>query len=109
MWVTEAVLVMPTSTGCAAAVPPMPVWSVLLSRFGSGSVALTGAALSNAPTALIVAVTLIVVLALTASEAMSHGSAEQAPVTPVMVRLAGVSVTWMFVAGDGPALETTSA
>src|SRR5256885_402218 len=99
---------MPTSTDGAPAVPPLPVLSVLFAGFGSGSVALTVVALSNAPEATIVAVTLIVTFAPTASEAMVHGRAAQAPVTLVMVRLVGVSVTWMLVAVDGPALVMRS-
>src|SRR6185369_4903143 len=108
MVVTLAVLTMPTSTPAAAAMPPLPALSVLFVRFGSGSVALTVVALSNAPAATIVAVTLMVTFAPTAREAMVQGRAEHAPLTLVIVRFDGVSVTWMFVAGDGPALATTS-
>ena len=61
------------------------------------------------PAALIVAVTLIVVFAPEASEAIVQGSAAQPlPLTFVIVRLVGVSVTWMFVAVEGPPLATTS-
>src|SRR5438309_2221850 len=92
-----------------AAVPPLPVVSVLLVVFGSGSVAETVALLSNAPAAVIVAVTVIVVFAPAARLAIVHGSAAQPPpVTFVMVRFVGVSVTCTFVAIDGPAFATTS-
>ena len=92
-----------------AAVPPLPVLSVLFVVSGSGSAPLALAVLSNAPAALIVAVTLIVVFAPEARLAIVHGSAEQPlPVTFVIVRLAGVSVTTMLVAVDGPPLATTS-
>src|SRR5947209_6871468 len=86
------------------ALPPLPVLSVLLPGTGSDSVPLALAVLSNAAAAVIVAVTVIVVFAPAASVAMVHGSARQPPVTLVMVMFDGVSVTWMFVAGDGPAL-----
>src|SRR5258706_324581 len=93
----------------ATATPPLPVLSVLLPGFGSGCAAVAVAELSNAPAALIVAVTLMVVLAPEASEAIVHGSAAQPlPLTVVMLRFVGVSVTWMLVAVDGPALATTS-
>src|SRR5260221_4262062 len=99
---------METSAG-GAAEPPLPVLSVLLARFVSDSAGVAVAVLSNAPEALIVAVTLMVVLAPEASEAIVHGSAAQPlPLTFVMVRFVGVSVTWMLVAVDGPALERTS-
>src|SRR5258708_651749 len=92
----------------AAAVPPLPVLSVLLARFGSDSAAVAVAVLSNAPAALIVAVTLIVVLAPEARLAMAQGKAAQPPpVTFVMVMFVGESVTWMLVAVEGPALATT--
>src|SRR5689334_15053015 len=91
------------------AVPPLPVESVLFAVFGSDSTAVAVALLSKAPAALIVAVTLIVVFAPEASEAIVQGSAAQPlPLTFVMVRLVGVSVTWMFVAVEGPPLATTS-
>src|SRR5258708_3873304 len=129
---------METSTDGAPVVPPLPVLSVLLFVFGSISagvaVALLSkspeavmlavvllarcvsvragvavAVLSNAPGALIVAVTLMVVLAPEAREAIVPGRAAQPlPLTLVMVRFVGVSVTWMFVAVDGPAFATTS-
>src|SRR5258706_1162830 len=93
----------------APVAPPLPVLSVLLAGFGSGCTALAVAELSNAPAPLIVAVTLMVVLAPEASEAMVHGSAAQPlPLTVWMVRFVGVSVTWMLVAVDGPPLATTS-
>src|SRR5260221_442916 len=86
-----------------------PVLSVLLARFESDSAGVAVAVLSNAPAALIVAVTLIVVFAPEASEGIVHGSAAQPlPLTFVMVRFVGVSVTWMLVAVDGPALATRS-
>ena len=93
----------------APAVPPLPVLSVLLPRFGSGSVADTVEALSNAPAALMVAVTVIVAFAPEARLAIVHGSAAQLPpLTLVIVRLLGVSVTCTLVAVDGPAFATTS-
>src|ERR1043166_9003804 len=90
------------------AVPPLPVLSVLLARFVSVSTAVAVALLSKAPAATIVALTLIVVFAPDASEAIVHGSAVQAPETVPIVRFVGVSVTWIFVAVDGPAFATTS-
>src|SRR5439155_1341687 len=57
------------------------------------------------PIALMVAVTLMVVFAPEARVGMVQGSAAQPePLTLVMVRLVGVSVTWMLVAVHGPAL-----
>ena len=61
----------------STAVPPLPVLSVLFDGFGSGWAAVAVAVLSKAPAALIVAVTLIVVFAPEASEAIVHGSDEQ--------------------------------
>src|SRR5256885_150149 len=89
------------------AVPPLPVLSVLLAVLGSAAAAVAVVLLSKAPLAVMVAVTLMVPLAPLASEAMVHGSAEQAPLTLVMVRFVGVSVTWIDVAVDGPAFATT--
>src|SRR5258708_28459463 len=78
----------------AAAVPPLPVLSVLFVRFGSDSTAVAVAELSNAPEAVMVAVTLMVVLAPEAMLAIVHGSAEQPlPDTFVMVRFVVASVT----------------
>src|SRR5687768_4181486 len=90
--------------------PPLPVLSVLSVGSGSGSVAETVAVLSNAPSASMVAVTVIVISAPEASEAIVHGSATQPPpLTLVVVRFDGVSVTWTFVAvDDGPAFATSS-
>src|SRR5881396_323156 len=90
----EAVLVMARSTpdAAAAAVPPLPVLSVLLARFGSDSAGVAVVLLSNAPAALMVAVTLMVVFAPEARLGMVQGSAAQPePLTLVMVRLVGVS------------------
>src|SRR5436190_1625443 len=93
----------------AAAVPPLPLLSVLLPGFGSDSVPDAVALLSNAPVALIVAVTVMTVFAPEARLAMTHGANDvQAPLTFVIVRFAGVSVTLMFVAVDGPAFATVS-
>src|SRR5436190_12331120 len=93
----------------AAAVPPLPALSVLSFVFGSDSAGVAVAMLSKAPAALMVAVTLMVVLALEARLGMVQGSAAQPePLTLVMVRLVGVSVTWMLVAVDGPALATSN-
>ena len=78
----------------AEAVPPFPVLSVLFARFGSDWAGVAVAVLSNAPAAMIVAVTLMVTFAPDASVAMVQGKAAQPPpVTFVMVMLAGVSVT----------------
>src|SRR3954447_17733049 len=89
--------------------PPLPLLSVLFAAFGSLSAGVAVALLSNAPAALIVAVTLMVVFAPVARLGMVHGRAAQPlPLTLVMVRFVGVSVTWMLVAVDGPALATSS-
>src|SRR3954451_625033 len=78
----------------AAAVPLLPMLSVLLVTFGSGSVAETFAVLSNEPAAVIVAMTVMVTFALTPRLAIVHGSAAQPPpLTFVMLRFDGVSVT----------------
>src|SRR5258706_1608043 len=91
----------------ATAVPPLPVLSVLFERSGSNSAGVAVALLSKVPAALMVAVTVIVVLAPEARLAMVQGkAAQQPPVTFVMVRFVGVSVTWMLVAVEGPALAT---
>src|SRR5205807_1446640 len=93
----------------AAAVPPLPMLSVLLLTFGSGSFAETLAVLSKEPAAVIVAVTVMVAFEPMPRLAIVHGSAAQPPpVTLVMVRFVGVSVTCTFVAMDGPALATKS-
>src|SRR5258706_440483 len=74
---------------------------------GSLSVAATVALLLNAPGALIEAVTVMVAFAPEARLAMVQGrAAHPPPVTLVMVRFDGVSVTCTFVAVDGPALAT---
>src|SRR5947199_22024 len=88
------VSVLTTETSAAAPTsPPLPVLSVLLFVFGSGSVADTVALLSNVSAGLIVAVTVMVAFAPTARLAIVQGSAAQPPpVTFVMVRFAGVSV-----------------
>src|ERR1043165_4052627 len=89
--------------------PLLPVLSVLFAVFGSNSAAVAVALLSNAPAAVIVAVTLIVVFAPNARGASVHGSAGQPlPLTFVIVRFVGVSVTWIDVAVDGPVFATTS-
>src|SRR5215212_7139101 len=105
----ETVLAMLMSAGEVPVVPPLPVLSVLFAMFGSGSAPVAVALLSKAPSAMIVAVTLMVVFAPEARVAMVHGSAAQPePDTLVMVRFVGVSVTWMAVAIEGPAFATTS-
>src|SRR2546430_969225 len=92
----------------AAARPPLPLLSVLFDESGSGSVAETVVLLSKEPAALIVAVTLMVALAPEARLAIVHGSAAQPPpLTFVMLRFVGVSVTCTLVAVDGPAFATT--
>ena len=55
-----------------------------------------------------VAVTSRVALPPAAIEAMVHGTAVQAPVTRVTVRFSAVPVTRTPVAGEGPALATTT-
>src|SRR5436309_14317563 len=93
----------------ATAVPPLPLLSVLLERLGSVSAGVAVALLSNAPAALIVAVTLMVVFAPEASEGIVHGKAAQPlPLTLLMLRFVGVSVTWMLVAVEGPGVATRS-
>src|SRR5438105_2233954 len=92
----------------ATAVPPLPVLSVLFDGSGSWELDEALALLSNGPTAVIVAVTVMVTFAPLAREAIVHGRAAQPPpLALVMLRCDGVSVTWMFVAVDGPALATT--
>src|SRR5260370_31534342 len=79
--------------------------SVLLARFGSSSAGVAVAELSNAPAALIVAVTLMVVLAPEASGGIVHRRAGQPlTLTFVMVRFVGESGTLMLVAAAGPRL-----
>src|SRR5258706_4887699 len=79
------------------------LWQVFGLSSGSADVAVS----ANAPAALMVAVTLIVVFAPEARLAMVQGSAAQPePLTLVMVRLVGVSVTRMLVAVDGPAFRS---
>src|SRR3954454_16176644 len=104
------VSVLTTETSAEVPVmPPLPVLSVLLPGLGSGSVAETVTLLSNAPTVVMVAVTGMVALAVGARLAVVQGSAAHPPpLTLVMVRFVGVSVTWTLVAVDGPALATTS-
>src|SRR5260221_1344763 len=84
-----SVLTIDTSA-LAAATPPLPVLSVLLPGFGSGSAAVAVALLSEAPPALIVAVTLIVAFAPDANEAIVPGHAAPPPPPPlVIVRAVG--------------------
>src|SRR5690349_6415267 len=92
----------------ASTAPPLPVSSVLSVVSGSGSSAFAVATLSNAPPAFTVAETLMVVSAPEARLAMVQGRATQAPVTLLMVRFDGVSVTSIEVAADGPAFATFS-
>src|SRR5258708_3386791 len=90
-----------------AAVPPLPVLSVLFARFGSDSAGVAVALLSKAPAAVIMPVTLMVTFAPEARLPRVHGKAAQPrPVTFVMVMFVGVSVTCMFVAAEGPELAT---
>src|SRR6185295_17517010 len=89
----------------AAAV--LPSVSELLPVLGSFSTAVAEAVLSNAPAALIVAVTVMFVFAPEARLAIVQGENDaHAPLTFVIVRFDGVSVTVMFVAVDGPAFAT---
>src|SRR5204862_4280888 len=94
----------------AAAVPPLPLLSELLFVFGSVSVAETVVLLSNAPAALIVAVTVSATFApeLMLGIVQGNGSEQPPPLRFVSVRFVGVSVTCTFVAVDGPALATVS-
>src|SRR5260221_450499 len=93
-----------TETSTRTAVPPLPALSVLLARFESVSAGVGVALLSKAPPAAVVVVT----LAPAARLGMVHGRAEQPPpVTFVIVMFVGVSVTWMLVAIEVPALATT--
>src|ERR1044071_5469074 len=103
-----SVFVIETSAGGAPVVPPLPVLSVLLAVLLSCSAGVAVALLSNVPVAVIVAVTVMVVFAPEASEAIVHGNAVQAPLTLVIVRFVGVSVTWIDVAVDGPAFAMVS-
>src|SRR5436853_504611 len=91
----------------AVAVPPLPVVSVLFAGFVSTSAAVAVAVLSNAPAAAIVAVTVMVVFAPLASDAVVYGRAlhDALPILP-RVMFVGVSVTWIDVAVDGPAFAT---
>src|SRR4051812_38680170 len=91
----EVTSVLTTETSADdVAVPPLPVLSVLLPVFGSKSIPFAVAVLSKAPAALMVAVTVIVVFAPTPRLEIVQGSAAQPPpVTFVMVRFDGVSVT----------------
>src|SRR5262245_43764578 len=89
----SSVLVTETSADVPAE-PLLPVLSVLFAVFGSNSAPVAVWLLSNVPIALMVAVTVIVVLAPEARLAMVQGSVAQPdPLTLVMVRLVGVSVT----------------
>src|SRR6185369_11661144 len=98
-----------TETSAATPIrPALPVLSVLFVSFGSNSSAETDDALSNGLPSM-VTVTVMTTFAPPASEAMVQGSAAQPPpLTLVMVRLVGVSVTCTLVAVDGPALATRS-
>ena len=92
-----------------AAVPPLPELSVLFPGFGSDSAAAAVAELSNGPAASTVAITLIDAIVPEAIDGIVHGNAVQpAPLTPVMVRFVGVSVTRTLVAADGPAFDAVT-
>src|SRR5260221_14792410 len=85
-----SVLTIDTS-GLAAATPPLPVLSVLLAGFGSGSAAVAVALLSNAPAALIVAVTVMLAEPPDTMNPTVQGNAAQPPPdTLVIVRLVGM-------------------
>src|SRR5438270_433040 len=93
----------------AAAVPPLPVLSVLLPGTGSGSVARSEERRVGKEGGARGAGTEMVAIGPTARLAMVQGRAAQPPpVTLVMVRFAGESETCTFVAMDGPALATKS-
>src|SRR5260221_3007380 len=80
------------SSEVGSAVLPLPTLSVLFARFGSDSAGVAVAVLSNAPAAVIVAVTLMVTFAPEARLAMVQGKAAQPPPAPFgMVRVVGVA------------------
>ncbi len=83
----------------------------LLPVLGSWLIVLIAAAFLNSPAALMVAVTVITPLLPLPMDGILQGKAvhdETAPVplTPVIVRLVGVSVITTDSAADGPAFET---
>src|SRR5258708_24325638 len=95
------------SRGVVSGVPPLPVLSVLFARFVSNSAGVAVALLSNAPAAVILAVTVMVTFPPEARLAMGQGKAAQPPpVTFVMDMFVCGSVTWILVAVDEPALAT---
>ena len=95
-----------SSTASMTLVEMSPSLPVLLVVSGSASVGVAVALLLNAPSAVIVPVTVIVALAFGAIEAIVHGIAVQAPVNTRPDRFVGVSLTATFVAVDGPAFAT---
>ena len=99
----SSTLVNDTSAVGVVLSPSLPV---LLVVSGSASVGVAVALLLNAPSAVIVPVTVIVALAFGAIEAIVHGIAVQAPVNTRPDRFVGVSLTATFVAVDGPAFDT---
>src|SRR5256885_5940960 len=88
----------------AAAVPPLPVLSVLFAVFGSNSAGVAVAVLSKAPAAVIVALTFIVVFAPRGSEGNPAGRPAPGPEALPRVLVDGVSATSIDVAVRGPAV-----
>src|SRR5262245_30944485 len=86
----------------AVAVPPLLVGAVVLAVLGSASVSVGLALLSKPPAVPTRRSSDLVALAPGARLGMVQGRVEQpAPLTLVIVRLVGVSVTRMLVAGEG--------
>src|SRR5258706_12835316 len=92
-----------------AVVMSFPVLSVLLARFESDSAGVAVAVLSNAPAALIVAVTVMVVFAPAARLGMVQGSAAHPPPLELeMVGLGGGGGTRMLGVVERPAVAKRS-
>ena len=100
-----------TKSATPTAVPELPVLSVLFPGVGSVSFAETVAILSNVPGPSIVAVTVMVTSVAGEPAAileMVHGKdVHPPPLTPVIVKLVGVSETTTSVAESVPLLDTT--
>ena len=100
----------PSASGGKTATPALPVLSKSLVAFGSSSSALTPDELSKAPTALIVACTVIVTslagLPLAILPIVHGKEVHPPPLTEVIVKFVGVSVTTTLFAVSGPTLET---
>src|SRR5229473_5787153 len=98
------------TSAAATAVPPAVL--VLFDVSGSKSLPFAVAVLLKAPTAVMVAVTVmtrVFPMTMMGGLLIVHGSEEQlAPLTVWMVMFVGVSLTTTNDAGDGPALWTVS-